>query len=217
MNDQPIPISKRVLTPQERRQRNRDEMVTAILDAAREVMREEGVSALNLQEVARRVGLRAPSLYTYFPSKIAIYEALFEYGMRIYSERIEGLLATYGGTWDGLEQGLRNSMEFAQAYPELYQLVFERPIPGFVPSPAGSDEGRKLIELTHSAIRQLIDSGQAAPDLSIQQAVDMYIAMMQGLTAMHIANQPHVPITESRFGSIIPQAIAMLKAGWNAP
>lgn len=108
-------------------------------------------------------------------------------------------------------------MEFAQTYPELYQLVFERPIPGFVPSPQGSDEGRKLIELTHTAIQQLIDSGQAAPDLSIQQAVDMYIAMMQGLTAMHIANQPDVAINDSRFGSIIPQAIAVLKAGWNAP
>ncbi len=64
--------SKRVLSPRERRQRNREEMVAAILDAARAVMREEGVAALNLHEVARRVGLRTPSLYEYFPGKMAL-------------------------------------------------------------------------------------------------------------------------------------------------
>ena len=51
------------LTPAERRQRNRQEMIQAILDVSREVMREEGVAALNLNEVARR-------LNRYFPDGI---------------------------------------------------------------------------------------------------------------------------------------------------
>ncbi|HEY6542020.1 MAG TPA: hypothetical protein VIZ18_13840 [Ktedonobacteraceae bacterium] len=38
---------KSILSPQERRQRNREEMKNAILEAARQVMREEGVAALN--------------------------------------------------------------------------------------------------------------------------------------------------------------------------
>ncbi|MEU0837731.1 helix-turn-helix domain-containing protein, partial [Streptomyces sp. NPDC005969] len=66
----------------DRRLRRRNETVQEILDVAVEVMAEEGVAALSLAEVARRVGMRPPSLYQYFPSKMAVYDALFERGMR---------------------------------------------------------------------------------------------------------------------------------------
>lgn len=49
--------SKHLLSPQERRQRNRQEVIDAILAAAREIMRRDGVAALNLNEVARLVGM----------------------------------------------------------------------------------------------------------------------------------------------------------------
>ena len=48
-----------------------------ILDAAWTVAREQGVAALTLREVADRVGIRAPSLYSHFDSKHAIYDAMF--------------------------------------------------------------------------------------------------------------------------------------------
>ena len=48
-----------------------------ILDAAWEVAREQGLAALTLREVAARVGIRAPSLYSHFASKHAIYDAMF--------------------------------------------------------------------------------------------------------------------------------------------
>jgi len=65
--------------------------MTAILDAARAVMREEGVAALNLHEVARRVGLRPPSLYEYFPGKMALYDAVYRFGIRQYAAGRERL------------------------------------------------------------------------------------------------------------------------------
>ena len=48
-----------------------------ILDAAWEVAREQGLAALTLREVAARVGIRAPSLYSHFASKHAILDAMF--------------------------------------------------------------------------------------------------------------------------------------------
>jgi AcrR family transcriptional regulator len=205
---------KRVLSPQERRQRNREEMIAAILDAARAVMREDGVAALNLQEVARRVGMRAPSLYTYFPSKIAIYEALFVLGMRLYRERVERIIQTYGLDWESIHAALTNQMEFALEYPELYQLIFQRPVPGFVPSPEGMEEANKLLEISYAAMAKLVDSGLIAPGLSAEQANDLFIALMAGLTALHLANEPHLPMGEGRFGSLIPAAVALLRTAW---
>lgn len=214
MTDKPTSGSKRVLSPQERRQRNREEMMEAILDAARAVMREEGVAALNLQEVARRVGMRAPSLYTYFPSKIAIYQALYVLGMRTYRQRVEQLIESYGATWNGLQAGLSNYMAFAHDNPELYQLVFERPVPGFVPSDEGNEEGRKLIEITDAVFRQMMEAGQVAPGLPAEQAGFLFVAIMHGLTALHIANEPQLPIESSRFGGLIPAALALLRTAW---
>jgi AcrR family transcriptional regulator len=48
-----------------------------ILDAAWEIARQEGLSAITLREVAGRIGMRSPSLYSHFDSKNAIYDAMF--------------------------------------------------------------------------------------------------------------------------------------------
>ena len=45
-------------------------------------MTEYGVGGLSLGEVARRMGLRTPSLYVYFDSKNAVYDAVFARGWR---------------------------------------------------------------------------------------------------------------------------------------
>jgi len=177
-------------------------------------MREDGVAALNLQEVARRVGMRAPSLYTYFPSKIAIYEALFVLGMRMYRERVEQIIQTHDPDWEIIHAALTNQMEFALEYPELYQLVFQRPVPGFVPSAEGMEEAYKLLEISYTSMAKLVDSGLIAPGISAEQANDLFIALMDGLTALHLANEPHLPIGEGRFGSLIPAAVALLRAAW---
>ena len=60
---------KSILSPQERRQRNREEMRHAILEAARQVMREEGVAALNLQEVRVGSGYAHPLSTSTFQGK----------------------------------------------------------------------------------------------------------------------------------------------------
>src|SRR4030088_1335540 len=124
----PETSGKRVLSPKERRQRNRQEMMTAILDAARSVMREEGVAALNLHEVARRVGLRAPSLYEYWPSKMALYDALYRFGLHLYAkgrEHLAPLPPHPASFWEHARAELEHYMTFAQENPDLYQLVFE--------------------------------------------------------------------------------------------
>jgi AcrR family transcriptional regulator len=206
---------KTILSPQERRQRNREEMMNAILDAARQVVREEGVASLNLQEVARRVGVRAPSLYEYFPGKMAIYDALFRMGARIYAERMHRLNESTDSFWARSQAGLENYMSFAQEYPELYQLVFERPVPGFVPSEESMNESRQLLGGADQILEQGLEHGSLVLGISPVQARDLFIAMMHGLTALHMANEPDTPVGSGRFGSLIPAALALFRAAWD--
>src|SRR5947209_8521580 len=48
-----------------------------ILDVAWELVRTDGLGGLSMRDLGARVGLRAQSLYVYFPSKHAIYDAMF--------------------------------------------------------------------------------------------------------------------------------------------
>jgi len=65
-------------TPIRDRQAERREATRLeILDAAWAIAREHGLSQVTLRDVAAGVGMRAPSLYTHFESKHAIYDAMF--------------------------------------------------------------------------------------------------------------------------------------------
>lgn len=203
-----------VLSPTERRARNRAEMTTAILDAAREVMREQGVGGLTLQEVARRVNLRTPSLYEYFPSKAALYDALFRVGIRLYQERREWTSQTQGTVWDRVRAWMDGYMSFAQDYPELYGLLFERPIPGFVPSEESMVESQQMLEDGRALLASEIEAAHLTLDLPVAQALDLLIAMMHGLTSQHRANEPDLPAGVGRYGSLIPAAVAIFRAAW---
>jgi AcrR family transcriptional regulator len=51
-----------------------------ILDAAWRLARERGLGGWSLRDVAGAVGMRAPSLYGYFASKNAVFDAMFTDG-----------------------------------------------------------------------------------------------------------------------------------------
>ncbi len=215
MLEEPVAAISTVLSPAERRQRNRQEMIQVILEAARAVMREEGVAALNLHEVARRVQLRTPSLYTYFSGKMALYDALYQLGLHLYTARSRQLDQGSTSFWQRYRSALINYMAFAQEYPELYQLVFEHPVPGFVPSEQSRVLWQALLERTDDILRSAIDSGAITPSIPMSQARDLTLAMQHGLAALHLANDPDLPIGSGRFGSLIDAVIELFQSSWD--
>jgi TetR/AcrR family transcriptional regulator len=56
-----------------------------ILDAAEDLFAEKGYSATSLGDVADRVGIRSPSLYNHFKNKEALYEAVLERLLSVFS------------------------------------------------------------------------------------------------------------------------------------
>src|ERR671926_1423259 len=81
----------------DRRHQRRRETIEQVLDTAVAVMADQGVAGLTLGEVARRMGIRPPSLYVYFDSKHALYDALFERGWRLLLEHLRAVVATTDG------------------------------------------------------------------------------------------------------------------------
>src|SRR3954453_13873070 len=64
----------------DRRAERREATKAEILDAAWELVRAEALAGLSLGDLARKGGMQAPSLYSYFDSKHAIYDAMFLQG-----------------------------------------------------------------------------------------------------------------------------------------
>src|SRR6478736_1670143 len=72
----------------DRRAERREATRTEILDAAWALARSEGLAGLSLRDIATKIGMRPPSLYWYFDSKHAIYDAMFSDGNRTLLARL---------------------------------------------------------------------------------------------------------------------------------
>jgi AcrR family transcriptional regulator len=150
-----------------------------ILDAAWELVRSEGLAALTLRDVAAKVGMRAPSLYSYFASKNAIYDAMFLQGNLELLRRNEAA-PEFGNPVDALRWGARTFVEFGIEDPARAQLLFMRTIPGFEPS-AGTYEVAKQVLTLGTA--QLERAGIPA------RFMDLWTGVVSGLVWQQIANE----------------------------
>ena len=208
-------VGDRPLSPAERRQRNRQEMLDAILLHARQIMREEGVAALRLRELARRLRFTVQALYKYYPSKSALYDALFREGIRIAAARWNDVLITSESFWDKLEAGLVVFIQFAHEYPELSELAFSRPVPGFVPSEESMEESHRLLQTFDVLIEEAIASGELSADVSPTDVRNLYLSMLDGMVRQHIANEPETPVGAGRYSGLVPAAIALFRRAWD--
>ena len=77
-------------TPDKVTQR-REAKVASIVASAWKLAREHGIAGVSLHALAREVGMRQPSLYEYFDSKHALYDAMFADGNRQLLERLDAL------------------------------------------------------------------------------------------------------------------------------
>lgn len=152
-----------------------------ILQAAWDLARRDGLAAITLRDVARLVGMRAPSLYTYFVSKAAMYDAM-------YAQAAQNLARTLARRPQGTDprQTLRARIqaftEFCVADPVRFQLLMERPIPGFEPAP-------ESFQITVAALAGTRADLNAA-GVHDEAALDMFRALITGLISLQIANEP---------------------------
>jgi AcrR family transcriptional regulator len=166
---------------QDRRTRRREATKAEILDAAWDLVRENGLAALALRDLAARVGMRAPSLYQYFDSKHAIYDAMFAQGWRQALDEIHTDVEI-PDTRDALLYAARAMFAFATSDAARHQLLFQRTIPGFEPSP---ESYAPAVEMFARSQHVLAGHGITDPE-----AMDCWTALISGLTAQQLANDP---------------------------
>ena len=177
MTPEPNPEDARTRRRRRRRADARDE----ILDAAWEIADGEGIGAVALSEVARRVGMRAPSLYNYFPSKIAIVDAMFQQAAIEFRTTMSAPLDVRNrrDTVRALSRSVSSTSRCAR--PARFELLFQRPVPGFFPTEAAFTPA---LEADAVVSERLADAGLDDP------VVQAYCrASITGVANQQIANQ----------------------------
>ncbi len=203
-----------ILTRRQRQRRQHEEVVEEILAIARRMMQAEGVAALNFNAIARQLGMQPPSLYTYFASKEAIYDELFRRGYLTFGQRMNQRPAATGSPVEQLRSAFLAYMEFGYENRDLFELMFQRPVPGFTPSAESMAVSLgQLAEAQRQLGAALAQAGVTLP-VSLEEAGDLVIAMMYGVTAMHLANNPELPVGEGRFGRLADHAVDLFVTAW---
>lgn len=160
-----------------RRAATRDEIVAA----AWQLCREHGLATLSLRDLAERVGMRAPSLYSYVSSKDDIYDLMFAQGQRAMAELLDSL-PDDPDPRELFRRGNHAFFGFCTSDPIRYQLMFQRTLPGFTPSP--ESYGLAIANLERLAAN-LRAAGATDP-----RHVDLWTAIMTGLTDQQLSNDP---------------------------
>lgn len=151
-----------------------------ILDAAWARARREGLASVTLRDLAADVGMRAPSLYSYFESKNALYDAMFAAGVT----DLGAELARRDGPDPRarFRDRIHRFVRWCAADASRYQLIFQRTIPGFEPSP----ESFQLTVATLGATRQEASEAGLTDDADF----DLLRATLNGIIAQQTANEP---------------------------
>jgi AcrR family transcriptional regulator len=155
--------------------------VASIIETAWALARVHGIGGVTLHGLARELGIRQPSLYAYFESKNALIDAMFADGNQQILERLEGVKLPTDPI-AALKSLLR---EFAKAAVEdeaRYQLLFQRPVPGFQPSPESYAYAQKVLARVTDSMHR---AGFVEP-----ADVDCVVAMVAGLINAQVSNDP---------------------------
>ncbi len=159
----------------------RELKIASIVDAAWGLARENGIQLVSLRDLARKVGMQQPSLYAYFDSKNALYDAMFADGNR----QLLKVLSAIDPNADprvALKAYLGAFTDFAVEDLARNSLLFRRVIPGFEPS-------AESYAVAQEALGRIVAAMNAA-GVTDPGGIDCLVAMTAGLIEAQLSNEP---------------------------
>lgn len=126
--------------PKERREREREEIRTRILDAARELFAAEGIDSVTMRSIAERIEYSPTAIYFHFRDKETLIAELCACDFRGFGMRIAPL-ATVADPIERLRATGHAYVEFGLENPSHYRFMFMTPKPAEAESAADVERG----------------------------------------------------------------------------
>ncbi|MHA6507900.1 TetR/AcrR family transcriptional regulator [Tessaracoccus sp. Y1736] len=203
-------------TSTERRQRRHGETRDEIVAIAVRLMGEHGVGGLSLGEVARRLGVRTPSLYTYFDSKNALYDELFRRGWQACHDTVASHRDRLGPATtetDPVSRAIElegTFVRWALENAELSHLMMTRPVPAWEPSPEAYAPSVALFTMLGDDLRGFRDLGLLNPTVDLDELSQNLANAATGVIVRQLSNEPGVAYEDGTASRHFPALVRAL-------
>lgn len=96
-----------------------------VLQTAQSLFAERGYRGTSLRDIARKIGIKAPSLLHHFPSKQQLYIAVLDRIFQGMEEAAGRLMVGKGSAQDKLRHAIEDSIDFMVEHPEQVRLLWK--------------------------------------------------------------------------------------------
>jgi len=175
--------------PRDRRERARQETREKILDAAREMFAAEGVEAVTMREIAKRIEYTPTAIYHHFRDKQALIQELVETDFLAFSQAFQKTGRIADPVARLRAAGLAY-VEFGLTHPSHYRVLF------MTPELAATKEtvldrrahpGETAYDFLRRTVAEGIAAGRYRSELKDPELVSqMMWASVHGLVSLHI-------------------------------
>ena len=175
--------------PKERRFRERELTKSRILDAAREMFVEDGIEAVTMREIAKRIEYTPTAIYHHFRDKQALIEELCLIDFRSLGAAFQKL----GRIEDPGERLRRIGLayvDFALGHPSHFRFMFMTPKPNMPASSFGVSDGdpnSHAYGALRAAVVEGIDAGRFRPEFTDPDELAQVLwAGVHGIASLHV-------------------------------
>ncbi|HTW83294.1 MAG TPA: helix-turn-helix domain-containing protein [Candidatus Sulfotelmatobacter sp.] len=179
------------------RERRRVALREAILEAARGLLRSEGLRALTMRRIAEAVDYAPASLYSHFGSREALLAELCRAGMAGLRAALERAVAGIDDPYARLAAAGRAYLQFALDEPDVYRLMFmeDAAITKAVFEHVEWEDGAAALAIVAAPFVQLRAAGAPLPADDPARLTDLFFAAVHGVASLRLAC-PSIPATD---------------------
>jgi AcrR family transcriptional regulator len=172
----------------ERREREKQDIRQKILDAAQQIITEDGFAALSMRKIANRIEYSAASIYLHFRSREEIAQEISEVGFGKLLAKMTAALGAKDASVR-LRAVALAYLTFGLENPETYRLIFmgdsEYTAAAFKkndPEGVASKSYQLLLDLANDLRREDSFAGKG----SAREIVEMIWTSMHGIVSLHL-------------------------------
>jgi AcrR family transcriptional regulator len=175
------------LGPKERREREREEIRTRILDAARELFASEGVESVTMRRIADRIEYSPTAIYFHFRDKEALLAELCDCDFRSFAHNfIE--IAKIPDPVERLVKAGEAYISFGLNHPSHYRLMFMTPKNTEPNTIAKGNPEEDAYAFLKGIVGELMAQGRFRDDITdVDLAVQVIWSAVHGLVSLEIA------------------------------
>lgn len=215
-------IGNQVMSSLESREQAKEALRTRIVEAARDIVSEEGLDALSMRALAERIEYSAATIYLHFRDKEALLQEVVEEGFRRLSAAVNAQTEALGREANAAERHRalgRGYAHFALENTAYFRVMFELPTVARVGLrddcvPEGRAEAASTWCQVVETVQQAMDEGLIEFEDAGRGAVVAW-GLVHGLTSLYLSGHlPAVVASHEEFLQMLELAMDTLGAGW---